>query len=188
VAAAAANLPWWAYTRAHHLDSWVANPQTLSGRHVREALPWTGHIIAGVVERWPGGSWPGVLLLAGALVAAALAVRAGQWRSVGYVGAVVAIGVTVLIGQYVITVYGPPSDPLARPLLDAQLTVTVSRISLLPAALTAIAVPLFAGLALRPVAGSRVTAAADSGWPRRRNPPGRPAVSGSAWSRASRRT
>jgi hypothetical protein len=170
VAAAAANLPWFAYTRAHHLDSWVANPQTLSGSHLRAVLPWTGHVIVAVVDRWPGGSWPGVVLLAGALVAAALAVRAGHWRSVGYVGAVIAVDTAVLVGQYVITAYGPPSDPLARQLLESQLTVTVSRVSLLPAALTAIAIPLFAGLALRPVAG-----------------PGGTAV-GSAWSRASRRT
>jgi hypothetical protein len=149
-AALAVNLPWTAYSRAHHLSSWVANQDTLSLGHLRSVLPWTGHVARGMVEHWPGGSWAGALLAVAALVAAVLAVRAGHWRPVVLVALVVTVTTGVLLAQYVATAYGPPSDPRAGPLLDSQLTVTVFRVALLPAALLAVAGPLFAGLALRP--------------------------------------
>ena len=47
------------------------------------------------------------------------------------------------------TALGPPSDPVAARLLTDQLRVTVYRVALVPAALLAVAVPVFAGLALR---------------------------------------
>ncbi len=149
-AALAVNLPWIAYSRAHHLSSWVANQDTLSLAHLRSVLPWTGHVARGMVEQWPGGSWTGVLLAVAALVAGVLAVRAGHWRPVVLVTLVVTVSTGLLLAQYVATAYGPPSDPRAGPLLDSQLTVTVFRVALLPAALLAVAGPLFAGLALRP--------------------------------------
>jgi hypothetical protein len=102
-----------------------------------------------MVQRWPGGSGTGALLAAGAVLAAVLAVRAGRWRPVLFVVAVVVADSAVLLAQYVITAYGPPSDPLAGPLLESQLDVTVFRVALVPAALIAVAGPLFAGLALR---------------------------------------
>ena len=120
-AALAANLPWIAFSRVHHLSSWVANQDTLSAGHLRAVLPWTGHVARGMVDRWPGGSWAGALLAVAALVAAVLAVRAGHWRPVVLVALVVAVATTVLLAQYVAaTAYGPPADPRAGPLLDGQ--------------------------------------------------------------------
>ena len=63
--------------------------------------------------------------------------------------AVVLLDSAVLAAQYVVTAYGPESDPLSGRLLDSQLDVTVFRVALVPAALLAVAVPVFAGLALR---------------------------------------
>lgn len=147
-AAVAVNLPWQAYTRRHELRNWVANGDTLTPEHVRDVLPWTGRVLRGMAEQWPGGSGAGVLLLAAVVPAAALAVRAGHGRLVLFVAVVVALDVGVLGAQYLVTAYGPPSDPLAGPLLDSQLRVTVDRVALVPAALLAVAVPAFAGLAL----------------------------------------
>ena len=148
-AALVANLPWQAYSRQHRLRNWVANEDTLAPGHLRDVLPWTGHIVHGMAERWPGGSGLGMVLLAAAVPAAVLAVRAGGKRLVVFAAAVVLFDAAVLVAQYAITAYGPPSDPLAGPWLDAQLQVTVFRVALVPAALLAVAVPVFAGLALR---------------------------------------
>jgi hypothetical protein len=115
-------------------------------------LPWTDDVVRGMAERWPGGSGLGLVLAAAALPAAVLAVLAGRWRLVAFAAAVVLLDTAVLVAQYVVTAYGPPTDPLAGPLLEAQLQVTVSRVALVPAALLAVAVPVFAALALRPSA------------------------------------
>ena len=193
-AALAANLPWIAFSRAHHLSSWVANQDTLSAGHLRAVLPWTGHVARGMVDRWPGGSWAGALLAAAALIAAVLAVRAGHWRPVVLVALVVAATTAVLLAQYVATAYGPPSDPRAGSLLDSQLAVTVFRVALLPAALLAVGAPLFAGLALRPAAGyAALTPCQQTNMKSGRNPYRRDSVesettvqvSGSAWDSTS---
>jgi hypothetical protein len=144
-----------------------------------------------MLDRWPGGSWSGALLAVGAAVAAVLAVRAGWWRVVLFAAVLVAADTAVLAAQYVLTAYGPRSDPLSLTLLDSQLTVTVFRVALVPAALLAVAVPLFAGLALRP-AGPRPER------PRPAQPPAggavgadedaAPAAASAASHRASRRT
>ena len=102
-----------------------------------------------MAERWPGGGGFGAVLVVAAVPAAVLAIRAGRWRLVAFTAAVVLLTSAVLLAQYVVTAYGPRSDPLAARLLESQLEVTVFRVALLPAALLAIAVPLFAGLALR---------------------------------------
>ena len=149
VAAAVVSLPWLAYTRSHHLSSWVANTDTLSAEHVRAVLPWTGTVLRGMAERWPGGAGWGLVVLVGLVPAAVLAVRAGQTRLVVFVAAVVVLDAVVLLTQYVVTASGPPSDPLAARLLADQLRVTVYRVALVPAALLAVAVPAFAGIALR---------------------------------------
>ena len=140
-------VPWQAYTHVHHLRSWVANGTTLSADHLREVLPWAGYVARNVVRQWPGGGWAVVLLVA-LVPAAVLAVRAGHGRLVVFVAAVVALDVAVLYAQYVATALGPPSDPVAARLLEGQLRVTVYRVALVPAALLAVAVPMFAGLAL----------------------------------------
>ena len=108
VAAVAANVPWLAYTRRHHLGSWVANGDTLSAAHVRAVLPWTGHVLRGMLDRWPGGSWSGALLGVAAGVAAVLALRAGWWRVVVFAAAVVAADTALLAAQYVVTAPGRP--------------------------------------------------------------------------------
>jgi len=149
VAAGVVSLPWLAYTRAHHLSSWVANGDTLSAEHVRTVLPWTGTILRGMAERWPGGSGSGLVVLVALVPAVVLAVRAGRTRLVVFVLAVVVLDAAVLLAQYVVTASGPPSDPLAARLLADQLRVTVYRVALVPAALLAVAVPAFAGIALR---------------------------------------
>ncbi len=149
VAAGLANLPWQLYGRQHHLRNWVLNRDTLSGDHLRDVVPWTGHVLAGMASRWPGGSGLGLLLVLAAVPAAVLAVRAGRWRLVAFAAVVVLLDAAVLLGQYVVTAYGPASDPRSLPLLESQLEVTVFRVALVPAALLAVAVPLFAGLALR---------------------------------------
>ena len=149
LAAGVANLPWQLYGRQHHLRNWVLNEDTLSSAHLREVLPWTGQVLRGMAERWPGGGGFGAVLVVAAVPAAVLAVRAGRWRLVAFTAAVVLLTSAVLLAQYVVTAYGPRSDPLAARLLESQLDVTVFRVALLPAALLAIAVPLFAGLALR---------------------------------------
>ena len=115
-------------------------------------LPWTGYVLRGMAERWPGGSGLGAVLVVAILPAAVLAVRAGQWRLVVFAAAVVLLDSAVLLAQYVVTAYGPASDPLSRPLLDSQLDVTVFRVTLLPAALLAVAVPVFAGSRCAPIA------------------------------------
>jgi hypothetical protein len=149
VAAALANAPWQLYARQHELRNWVANEDTLSSEHLRAVLPWTGHVLRGMAERWPGGSGWGALLVVAAVPAAVLAVRAGRWRLVVFAAAVVLLDAAVLAAQYVVTAYGPESDPLSGRLLESQLDVTVFRVALVPAALLAVAVPVFAGLALR---------------------------------------
>jgi hypothetical protein len=149
LAAALANAPWQLYAREHHLRNWVLNEDTLSPAHLRDVLPWTGHVLRGMAERWPGGSGLGAVLLVAAVPAAVLAVRAGRWRPVAFTAAVVLLDSAVLLAQYVVTAYGPASDPWSGPLLDSQLDVTVFRVALVPAALLAVAVPVFAGLALR---------------------------------------
>jgi hypothetical protein len=140
-------VPWQAYTHVHHLRSWVANGTTLSVPHLREVLPWAGTVARSMVQQWPGGAWALVLLVA-LVPAAVLAIRAGHGRLVVFVVAVVALDVAVLYAQYVATALGPPSDPVAARLLAGQLRVTVYRVALVPAALLAVAVPVFAGLAL----------------------------------------
>ncbi len=150
-------VPWQAYAREHHLSSWVANGTTLSGGHLREVLPWAGTVARSMVRQWPGGPGWGLVLLVALVPAAVLAVRAGHGRLVVFVAAVVALDVGVLWAQYVATALGPPSDPVAARLLAGQLRVTVYRVALVPAALLAVAVPLFAGLAL-----SRRNAPADA--------------------------
>jgi hypothetical protein len=149
VAALAVNLPWFAYTRHHHLHNWVANEDTLSTAHLRDVLPWTDDIVSGMVRRWPGGGALGLALGIAAGAAAVLAVRAGRWRLLAFVAAVVVLDTAGLVAQYVVTAYGPPSDPLAGTLLESQLQVTVYRVALLPATLLAVAAPVLAGLALR---------------------------------------
>jgi hypothetical protein len=147
-AAGLANAPWQLFARQHHLRNWVLNDDTLSAGHLRAVLPWTGHVLRGMAERWPGGSGAGALLAVAVVPAAVLAVRAGWWRLVVFTGVVVLLDTAVLLGQYVVTAYGPASDPLSLPLLESQLDVTVFRVSLVPAALLAVTVPVFAGLAL----------------------------------------
>jgi hypothetical protein len=147
--ALAANLPWLLYSQHHHLRSWIANGDTLSRSHLRQVLPFTGRVLRGVADRWPGGgSVAGALLLAALVPAVVLAVRAGAGRLAAYLGVVVLLDTAVLVVQYVVSAYGPPSDPVAVRLLDGQLDVTVFRVLLLPAALLMIAVPLLAGTAL----------------------------------------
>ena len=148
-AALAVDLPWFGYTRHHHLHNWVANQDTLSSAHLRDVLPWTDDIVSGMVRRWPGGGWLGLALVVAAGAAAVLAVRAGRWRLLVFLAAVVVLDTAGLVAQYVVTAYGPPSDPLAGPLLQSQLQVTVYRVALLPATLLAVAAPVLAGLALR---------------------------------------
>ena len=148
-AAVAANLPWRIYTRQHDLRDWVANRETLSAERVREMLPWTGRVVGGLLERWPGGSGAGLVLAAAAVPAAVLAARAGWWRPVAFAATVVLLDAALLVAQYVVTAYGPPGDPVATAAMDSHLEVTVFRVALVPAALLAVAVPLFAGLALR---------------------------------------
>jgi hypothetical protein len=162
-AAALANAPWQLFVRQHHLRNWVLNDDTLAGAHLRAVLPWTGHVLRGMAERWPGGSGAGAVLVAAAVPAAVLAVRAGCWRLVVFTATVVLLDTAVLLGQYVVTAYGPASDPLSLPLLDSQLDVTVFRVALVPAALLAVAVPVFAGLGLRarPVAARDLLADRD---------------------------
>jgi hypothetical protein len=152
-AALLADLPWLAYTRVHGLRSWVANGDTLSVDHVRQVLPLTGRVVRGMADRWPGAdSTLGVLLLVAVVPAAVLAVRAGRGgRLVGYLGIVVLLDSLALLAQYVVSAYGPPSDPLSVRILDGQLAVTVFRVALVPATLLMIAVPILAGLALRAV-------------------------------------
>jgi hypothetical protein len=156
-AALAVNLPWFGYTRQHHLHNWVANQDTLSSAHLRDVLPWTDDIVSGMVRRWPGGGWLGLALVVAAGAAAVLAVRAGRWRLLVFVAAVVVLDTAGLVAQYVVTAYGPPSDPLAGPLLQSQLQVTVYRVALLPATLLAVAAPVLAGLALRATATATAT-------------------------------
>lgn len=169
-AALAVNLPWFGYTRQHHLHNWVANQDTLSSAHLRDVLPWTDDIVSGMVRQWPGGGWLGLVLVVAAGAAAVLAVRAGRWRLLVFVAAVVVLDTAGLVAQYVVTAYGPPSDPLAGRLLQSQLQVTVYRVALLPATLLAVAAPVLAGLALRapapeagPVRAGRIHAAAAAG-------------------------
>ena len=142
-------LPWQAYTHVHHLRSWVANGTTLSAAHLREVLPWAGTVGRSMVQQWPGGAGWGLVLLVALVPAAVLAIRAGHGRLVVFVVAVVALDLAVLYAQYVATALGPPSDPVAARLLTGQLRVTVYRVVLVPAALLALAVPVFAGLGLR---------------------------------------
>ena len=142
-------LPWQAYAYVHHLRSWVANGTTLSAAHLREVLPWAETVARSMVQQWPGGAGWGLVLLVALVPAAALAIRAGHGRLVVFVVAVVALDVAVLYAQYVATALGPPSDPVAARLLTGQLRVTVYRVALVPAALLALAVPVFAGLGLR---------------------------------------
>jgi hypothetical protein len=169
-AALLADLPWLAYTRVHGLRSWVANGDTLSVDHVRQVLPLTGRVVRGMADRWPGSdSTLGVLLLVAVVPAAVLAIRAGRsGRLVGYLGIVVLLDALALLGQYVVSAYGPPSDPLSVRILDGQLAVTVFRVALVPAALLMIAVPILAGLALQAAPAVPADPAAD--------PPGRAAV------------
>jgi hypothetical protein len=152
-AALAVNLPWFGYTRHHHLHNWVANQDTLSTAHLRAVLPWTDDIVTGMVRRWPGGGWLGLVLVVLAGAAAVLAVQAGRWRVLVFVAAVVMLDTAGLVAQYVVTAYGPPSDPLAGSLLQSQLQVTVYRVALLPATLLAVAAPVLAALALRAPTG-----------------------------------
>jgi hypothetical protein len=155
-----ADLPWLGYARAHGLRSWVANGDTLTLDHLRQVLPFTGRVLRGMVDRWPGGdSVPGVLLLVAVVPAAVLAVRAARGgRLVGFLGIVVLLDALALLAQYVVSAYGPPSDPLAVRLMDGQLAVTVFRVTLVPATLLVIAVPILAGLALQ---GAPVAAGPD---------------------------
>jgi hypothetical protein len=148
VAGLVAFVPWQAYAHVHHLRSWVANGTTLSTAHLREVLPWGGTVARSMAQQWPGGTGWGLVVLAALIPAAVLAIRAGQGRLVVFVVAVVALDVAVLYAQYVATALGPPSDPVAARLLAGQLRVTVYRVALVPAALLAVAVPLFAGLSL----------------------------------------
>lgn len=148
-AALAVNLPWQLYARAHGLRDTVLNAETLSPAHLREVLPWTGRVVEVMAQRWPGGSGLGLLVLAATVPAAVLAVRAGGGRLVLFVALVVAADAAVLGAQYVVSALGPPSDPVAAGLQEGLLRVTVYRVALVPAALLAVAVPVFAGLALR---------------------------------------
>jgi hypothetical protein len=145
-----ADLPWLVYARVHGLRSWVANGDNLSVQHLRQVLPFTGRVLRGMIERWPGAhSALGVLLLAAALPAALLAVRAGRGgRLVGYLAVVVTLDALLLLAQYLVSAHGPATDPLAVQALDGQLAVTVFRVALVPATLLMIAVPILAGLAL----------------------------------------
>jgi hypothetical protein len=154
-------LPWQAYTQVHHLRSWVANGTTLSAAHLREVLPWAGTVARSMLRQWPGGTGWGLVLLAALVPAAVLAIRAGQGRLVVFLLAVVALDATVLYAQYVATAVGPPSDPVAARLLAGQLKVTVYRVALVPAALLALAVPVFAGVGL----GGRTAPAEDAAEP-----------------------
>ena len=149
MAAGLANAPWQLYAREHHLRNWVLNDDTLGSAHLRAVLPWTGHVLRGMAERWPGGAGLGAVLVVAAVPAAVLAVRAGRWRLVVFAAAVVLLDSAALLAQYVVTAYGPASDPLSGPLLESQLDVTVFRVALLPAALLAVTVPVFAGIAPR---------------------------------------
>jgi hypothetical protein len=178
-AAVLANLPWLGYARAHHLRSAVANGDTLTPRHLREVLPFTGHVLHGVLDRWPGADGAlGVLLALSVIPAAVLAVRTGHGRAVAFVAAVVALDVLVLVAQYVVSATGPVTDPTARRLLDGLLQVTVYRVALVPAGLLTIGTPLLAGLGLahrddRPAAAEPARAGQD--------PLARPQPSAEAW-------
>lgn len=142
-----ANLPWLGYSQAHHLRNWVANRDTVSARHLRDVLPFTGHVLRGLLDRWPGaGGVVGLLLVACVVPAAALAIRGGGGRAVAFVAVVVGLDVLVLVAQYVLSAHGPPTDPTARRLLDGLLQVTVYRVALVPAGFLMIAAPLLAGL------------------------------------------
>jgi hypothetical protein len=146
--AVAANLPWLAYRQAHHLRSSIANEDTLSVSHLRDALPFTGQVIRVMADRWPGGDRIVVLLLLGAaLPAAVVAVCRGARRLVAYLALVVVLQVGGLIAQYVLSAQ-TPVDPVSRAGLDSHLEVTVFRVTLVPAALLMIAVPLLAGVGL----------------------------------------
>jgi hypothetical protein len=143
-----ANLPWRGYVLAHQLHDTVVNGDTLTVAHLREVLPWTGTVLRTMARQWPGGSGTGLLLLAAAVPAAVLAVRAGAGRLVLFLALVVGLDAAVLAGQYVLSALGPPTDPGAAALENGLLRVTVYRVALVPATLLAIAVPVLAGLAL----------------------------------------
>jgi hypothetical protein len=158
-AAVAANLPWLAYTRAHHLRSWAANDDTLTVSHLRHALPFSGQVIRGMADRWPGGDRIAVVLLLAAIVpAAVVAARRGAGRVVAYLALVVALEVAALVAQYVVTAH-TPVNPLTRLALDSHLDVTVFRVTLVPAALLMIATPLLAGFGLAWLRDDTTTAA-----------------------------
>jgi len=144
-----ANLPWLVYAQIHHLRNWIANRDTLNPQHMRGVLPFTGHVLHGMVERWPGADGVvGIVLALSVIPAAVLAMCNGGKRAVAFIAVVVALDVLVLIAQYVVSAYGPATDPTARQLLDSQLRVTVYRIALVPASLLMIATPLLASLGL----------------------------------------
>jgi hypothetical protein len=145
-----ADLPWLGYAQAHGLRSWVAQGDNLTLHHVRAVLPFTGRVLRGMVDRWPGGdSAVGVALLLALVPAAVLAIRVGRaGRLVAFVGAAVLLDALALAAQYLVSAHVPASDPVAVRLLDAQLAVTVFRVALVPAALLLVAVPILAGLAL----------------------------------------
>jgi len=142
-----ANLPWLAYAQVHHLGNGIFTADTLTVEHLRGAAPFTGHVLGEMADRWPGaGGVLGVLLTVAVAPAAVLAIRNGGGRAVAFLAVVVALDVLVLVVQYVVGATGPATDPVARQLMDGLLRVTVYRVTLVPASLLMIAVPLLAGL------------------------------------------
>jgi hypothetical protein len=144
--AVVANLPWQVYARVHGLRSDVANSETLSAAHLRTVPRYAGQVVRGMADRWP---WPhpvpGPVVLAAVALALLLAVRAGAGRIGAFLGIAAAVDIVVLAGQYVVSA---GQNGRARPELAGLLQVTVYRVSLVPALLIMLAVPLLAGVAL----------------------------------------
>ena len=116
---------------------------------------------------WPSGGRAaagfGAVLVVAAVPAAVLAVRAGRWRLVAFAAAVVLLDrgrpARPVRGHRVRAAVRPAGRAAAG---RASCDVTVFRVALVPAALLAVAVPLFAGLALRAGRPCPVTSAPEA--------------------------
>jgi hypothetical protein len=140
-------LPWLAWTKMHHIGSDLINSTTLSPHHLRVVAPFAWLSVKQIVHYWPGLGWP---LLFASIVACALAAWTAQRRNlVAFLGLVWTLSTIGMWAQYVIATGHARTDKPTVSDVKAHFASSAPRVLLVPAIVISLAIPLFAGSALR---------------------------------------
>jgi hypothetical protein len=155
--AAAALLPWLAYTWLYGLGSGVVNAETLSPSHLRVVLPLGADVALGMLKWMSPAGWQLWLVLPLALM---LAVAGGRGRLALQLTATLTLSTLGMYAQYLISSSRHGTGRAAVTELQAHLASTAPRVLLLPAILASVTVPLLAGAVLWPTEGHGISPAA----------------------------